>query len=144
MTRTNHYQSVNVSTASPMDLVIMLYDECVKTLDRADAAFDLPAPANIEPISNHLLHAEDILTELTVSLDYEKGGDIATHLHRLYDFMIAHLSEANVRKERSRIHEVRRMLLDLREAWVEVARIESDKSQADAPAHPSSMISVNG
>jgi flagellar protein FliS len=143
MTRTDHYQTVNVSTASPMDLIIMLYDECVKTLDRADAAFDLPAPGNIEAISNHLLHAEDIITELTVSLDYEKGGDIATHLHRLYDFMIAHLSEANVRKERNRIHEVRKMLLELREAWVEVAKMES-KSQNDGAMHPSSMISVNG
>jgi flagellar protein FliS len=144
MTRTNHYQSMNVSTASPMDLVIMLYDECVKTLDRADAAFDLSGPASIEAISNHLLHAEDILTELTVSLDYEKGGDIATHLHRLYDFMIAHISEANVRKERNRIHEVRRMLLDLREAWVQVAKMENEQSQPAATSHPASMISVNG
>lgn len=120
----NQYQAMSVNTASPMELVIMVYDECIRSLERAEAAFDIEGPDRIEKIGNNLLHAQDAITELSLSLDMEQGGEIAENLSRLYDFMSHHLSQANVKKQVEPIHEVKELLLELREAWVQVAEQE--------------------
>ncbi len=132
MTTARRYQELNITTASPMELILMLYDECIRTLDKAERAFDLQEPERIELISNSLLHAQDIITELAVSLDSEKGGEIAQNLHRLYDFMVNHLSQANVSKRVKPVQEVRKMMEELREAWVEVAKKEPPREQDTA------------
>ncbi len=125
----NAYQQMDINTASPMQLVIMLYDEAIKSLDKAERAFSIEDPSRIEEIGNHLLHAQDCITELAISLDMEQGGEISHNLHRLYDFMINHLSEANVQKKEKNVQDVRNILKELREAWQEVANNE----QAQAP-----------
>lgn len=124
MPATRQYQEVHVSTASPMELVMMLYDEAIRSLDKAEEAFGIQDPSRFEKIGNHLLHAQDVITELAISLDMEKGGEISQYLQRLYDFMVHHLSQADVRKEVKGIREVRKMLADLRDAWGEVAKKE--------------------
>ena len=132
MTTVRKYQELNITTASPMELILMLYDECLRSLDKAAKAFDQEGPERIETISNNLLHAQDIITELAVSLDMEKGGEIAQNLQRLYDFMVNHLSRANVNKEIRPIQEVRKMMNELRDAWAEVARKEPPREHATA------------
>jgi flagellar protein FliS len=125
MTTARKYQELNVTTASPMELILMLYDECIRSLDKAETAFEtIPEPERIEVIGNSLLHAQDIITELAVSLDMEKGGEIARNLQRLYDFMVNHLSRANVNKEIKPIQDVRKIMRDLREAWIEISKQE--------------------
>ena len=126
------YQEINITTASPMELVVFLYDECIRTLEKAEQAFEIAEPNRIEAISNSLLHAQDIITELAVSLDMERGGEIAHNLQRLYDFMVNHLSQANIRKEPQPIRDVRKMMTDLREAWAEVAKKEPPREEAAA------------
>ncbi len=118
------YQETHITTSSPMALVIMLYDEAIKAIEMAEEAFQINDPSRIEKIGNHLLHAQDVITELAVSLDMEKGGEIAHHLHRLYDFMVVHLSKADVTKEIQGVRDVHKMLCELRQAWNEVAKQE--------------------
>jgi flagellar secretion chaperone FliS len=135
MTTTRKYRELNITTASPMELILMLYDECVRSLDKAEKAFEtIPDPERIEVICNNLLHAQDIITELTVSLDMEKGGEIAYNLQRLYDFMVHHLSRANVNKEVQPIREVRKIMGNLREAWLEISKQEPPRPSAAAPS----------
>lgn len=143
MTQTN-YHKMNIMTASPMELILMLYDECIRALAKADQAFSISGPERIESINNHLLHAQDIITELAVSLDLEKGGEIAGNLQRLYDFMVHHLSQANVAKDRMKILEVRKMMEDLREAWQDVSKQETSVPSAAAPSSPMSTINISG
>ena len=97
------YRRTQIMTASPMQLILMLYDEAIRSLTAAEKAFDqqVEPTARFEAINNNLLHAQDIITELALSLDMEKGGNIAGNLQRLYEFMVHHLSEANTKKERS-------------------------------------------
>lgn len=121
----NQYQEMSVNTATPMELVIMVYDECIRSLDRAEAAFKIEGPERIEKIGNNLLHAKDAITELSVSLDREQGGEIAENLGRLYDFMSNHLSRANMKKEIGPILEVKELMLELREAWDQVKQQEA-------------------
>jgi flagellar protein FliS len=115
------YRQTHVISASPMELVVMLYEECIASLSRAEASFELDESERYQTVSNHLLHAQDIITELDVSLDYGAGGEIATNLNRLYDFMSSHLSVANLSKNALPIREVRALMVDLLDAWRQVA-----------------------
>lgn len=143
MPAANKYLETQIMTASPMQLIIMLYDECIQSLEKAEKAFSLPEEDKIESINNNILHAEDIITELAVSLDMEKGGEIAHNLHRLYDFMLEHLSDANVNKKSDNVTEIRKMMQELRDSWGKVAEQEPQAESDFVPSRKSSIM-VNG
>lgn len=116
------YRSNAVLTASPGQLVLMLYDGVLKSLVIARDAFDRPAqdPRRIETINHQLLKAQTILAELQGGLNLEAGGEFALTLHRLYDYHNRRLFEANLRKEIEPIVEVERLVRQLRDAWAEM------------------------
>lgn len=142
MPASNRYQETQIMTASPMQLIVMMYDEAINALERAEKAFGIDSVDRIEQINNHVLHAEDIITELAVSLDMEKGGEIAKNLHRLYDFMIFYLSKGNVEKNAAPVSEVKKMLIELREAWDKVKSQEPGQEERFESAK--STIAING
>jgi flagellar protein FliS len=120
------YRETKVNTASQGQLVIMLYDEAVKNLDRSLELLSLntggkKTPRNIEKISKSILKAQEVITELTVSLDFEQGGDIAKNLFSLYAWFNKELLEANISHDTHRITAVRNQLSELRSAWMEIA-----------------------
>jgi flagellar secretion chaperone FliS len=117
MDKMGRYLRNQVMSASPGELILMLYDEGIRSLKKAEAAFELDTPERFQEISNSLLHAQDVITELSISLDMEKGGEIASSLQSLYDFMLRHLSLANAEKNPQPVVEVRGLLGDLRESW---------------------------
>ncbi len=127
MASTDNYRETQIRTASPMELIIMLYDECIRSLNQAEESFKIEGPNRLQEINNCLLHAQDIITELAVSLDMEKGGAIARNLQRVYDFMIFHLAKANTSKQLKPITEVRDMLIEFRETWQQVAQKEPQR-----------------
>ena len=134
MMTAQNYRDTQILTASPMELIIMLYEEGIRTLRNAEAAFELEGPERLQEINNNLLHAEDIITELAVALDIEKGGQIALNLQRLYDFMLSHLSRANMQKVLRPVVEVRELLTELRDTWRQVGEKEPKKDIAAATA----------
>ncbi len=125
MAELNPYKKNAVVTATGMELVLMVYDECIRSLDLAIEAFKIEGPEAIEQIGNHLQHAQETITELDLSLDLERGEEIAVNLHRLYEFMVHHLSQANVKKELGLVNDVREIMDDLRGVWKQVAAQES-------------------
>ena len=127
------YRETRVKTASQGQLVIMLYDETVKSLDRALELLILDAegkknPSNIEKISKSILKTQEIITELTVSLDFEQGGEIAKNLFSLYTWFNKELLEANISQDVRRITAVRNQLNELRSAWAEIAAKATETS----------------
>jgi len=115
------YRQVSTNTASPGQLVVMLYDGAIQFLERALLGFDFDDPLEFNAtISNNVLRAQNIITELNASLDLERGGEIATTLRRLYDYMDFRLAQSNVQKSRDGIDETIRHLTTLRDAWREV------------------------
>ena len=119
------YRETRVKTASQGQLLIMLYDEAVKNLDRGLELLGLNAdgkknPGNIEKISKSILKAQEIITELTVSLDFDQGGDIAKNLFSLYTWFNKELLEANIHQDVRRITAVRNQLNELKSAWAEI------------------------
>ena len=119
------YRETRVKTASQGQLVLMLYEEAVKCLDRGLELLGLNAngkkdPANIEKISKSILKAQEILTELTVSLDFDQGGEIAKNLFSLYTWFNKELLEANISQDTYRVTAVRNQINELRSAWAEI------------------------
>ena len=85
----NTYKQVGVKTASQGKLVVMLYEGAISNLEKAMALVDDEKkiqPKNIEAYGNYLQKVMDIITELQVSLDMAKGGEIASNLLSLYIF----------------------------------------------------------
>lgn len=116
------YRETRVRTASPGQLIVMLYNEAVKQCDTALEILDedyKKKPQNIERINAAVNKVQDIITELMASLDFEAGGDIARDLFSLYVFFNRELMEANIAKDRGRIRSIRTMLDELRQAWVQ-------------------------
>ena len=143
MAEMNPYQTNAVQAATPIELVVMVYDECINSLNRAEQAFAIEGPERIEQIGNHLLHAQDAITELSLSLDMENGGEVAENLSRLYDFMTRHLVEANVKKNLQAVLDVRQMMSELRDTWSQVSQQVGGQHQPP-DAGRSGRISISG
>ncbi len=111
----SRYVSDSITTASPERLLVMLYDRLVLDLDRADAALHAGEPAHL-----HLLHAQDIVTELLSSLRPNVWGG-SVRLTSLYTFMLTELINANVKRDTVRVAAVRELVVPLRDAWREAA-----------------------
>ena len=96
----------------------MLFDGCLQRLARVEHGFGIEAVVQRnEEIHNNLLIAQNILRELQVSLDMERGGDFSKTMYSLYDFLIEHLIKANIKKEVSYVQEVTRLVQEVRDAW---------------------------
>lgn len=107
------YMVNRVETATPLMLIIMLYDEAIKmcSLARTDMGKDK------QSVHNKLIKAQKIITELTVSLNMESGGEIAENLKSLYVYLHMRLVEANIENNGDKVDEAMRILKELREAW---------------------------
>jgi len=115
----NAYHQTKVKTASQGRLIVMLYEEAVKQLDLATEELRKP-DKKLDKIHNHIVKTQDIITELMASLDFEKGGDIAQNLYNLYMFFNQQLLQANMNKKSDSLLEIRRMMSELRDAWVSI------------------------
>jgi flagellar protein FliS len=120
------YKETRIRTASQGQLIIMLYDEAVRQLDRALELMTRndtgkKDPGSIEHIGKAITKTQDIVTELMVSLNFEDGGEIAKNLFALYAWFNKELLEAHMEQNRERVGAVRNQLGELRNAWGEVA-----------------------
>lgn len=123
------YRQVATRTASPGQLVLMLYEGAIRFLERAQAGFRLEDPVEFNTtINDNILRAQDIIRELDFSLNVEQGGELAIQLRRLYDYFDRLLLEANLRKDPAGIKEVINRITVLRDAWATMIA-----QQADAP-----------
>jgi flagellar protein FliS len=127
------YRQIATQTASPGQLVLMLFDGALRALERALPGFSTedPAEANML-IHNNLQNAIDIIHELNHALNMEQGGECAATLRRLYDYFDRRIWESNVRKERNGVDEVIRHLTVLREAWALMLNRQPQSAQPAA------------
>ena len=116
----NAYRQTRVTTASQGKLIVMLYDEAIRQIEQAKQLLESDGIA-YDRVNGAIGKAQDIITELTVSLDLENGGEIAQNLFRLYRFFTNQLVEANFKKEKEPLENVRSFLIQLRDAWKEIA-----------------------
>ncbi len=118
------YQSQSILTASPGQLVLLLFDGALRFMHQARAGFAQPedTPKRLETINTSILRAQAILNELRANLNHEAGGEIAQNLDRLYDYYLRRLFEANLRKQEAPLIEVEGLVRTLRDGWAEMLR----------------------
>lgn len=113
------YRETQIQTASGLELVVLLYNGAIKFLKQAAQAIQ---EKQVVPAHNALIRAQDIISELRVTLNHDAGGEIARALDQLYEYMNRRLMEANLHKELAPVQEVTQMLEELRDTWQEIGK----------------------
>ena len=108
------YKEQSVTTATPEELTLMLYNGCIKFINLAEVFID---DKNIEKINVNILKAQDIVNELniTLNMDYE----VSENLRQLHSFVNERLIEANLRKDKKPLLEAKEIVTELRDTWKE-------------------------
>ena len=106
-----------LTRARPTRVVVMLYDEAIKGLATAIKAI---RANDIEERCNSINVVTEIVATLHLSLDMDKGGEIAEHLGSLYRFILAELIRINIHSDAEKAAQVIDVLKPLRDAWVKV------------------------
>ena len=115
------YKENTITTQPRGHLIVMLYEGAVKFLNQAIDQIEAGDDGSIADRATYITKATNIINELNAILDVEAGGEIAADLRRLYQFMIRHLLQANIRNDTWMIHEVIDLLEDLNEGWKAVS-----------------------
>lgn len=114
----NAYHSVGVqggiTDASPHQLIQMLMQG---VLEKAAAAKGYMQQGDVSRKCEHISWAISIIDGLRASLDKDAGGEIASNLDELYDYMNRQLFAANVKNDPARIDEVMNLMLEIKGAW---------------------------
>jgi flagellar protein FliS len=114
------YQATQISTATKEQLLLITYDIAIRSCRLAEAALTADSQSyDYDVAHREIVRAQDVIRELMVTLNTEKGGEMAQSLMRLYDYMYQQLVEANIKKEAKNIHPVLTMLEELKSTWEE-------------------------
>ena len=114
--RPNAYRENSIMTASPEQLVVMLYDGAGRFLRQAEGSM---LDGSWLQASEKLTRAEAIIDELLATLDMD-AGEVADRLQSIYVFCKMRLIEARIERDAVRVDQVARLLGELREAWSQV------------------------
>lgn len=111
------YQQTNIMTADAKRLIIMCYEEANNSLKSAKNHFiNQDYVAKGKAVQKTI----DILNELRVALNFEKGGMIAQNLDLLYGFLISYILNADVKKDTKAFEQAASILSELKSAWEQV------------------------
>lgn len=121
------YQTVQVTTTDKGRLLLMMYEGAIKFLKQSKAGLE---SNDIPKFCKFLSKGQAIIAELMNTLDFEKGGQIAHDLDRLYDFMLFYLTEANLYRDTKRVTKVIQLIDTIYSAYKEI--IEGSKHSADS------------
>jgi flagellar protein FliS len=112
--RSNIYYRTAIETAEPLNLIILCYDTAISDLKKAK---EFHERRDMHNAFEKIRHTQDIITELLVGLDYERGGSIARNLSRLYNFAIRQLIGINKHKDTAIYDNLIRILSELQNGW---------------------------
>ncbi len=114
----NAYKQNSVTTASPGELTLMLYNGCLKFLVKSKRAIE---EKKFEEKNTNILKAQAIIAELmsTLNMDIE----ISKQMLPLYEYMNRRLIEANTKNDLAILEEVEGLVTEFRDTWKEVLKI---------------------
>ena len=113
------YQNEAVRGATPIELVIFLYDSAIDDMRRALAAMQA---GDIEGRSRPITHALMVLQQLQGTLDFERGGAAARQFEQFYNLIRAKLLEAQIRGSLELMQQQQRIMSEVRDCWMEARR----------------------
>lgn len=124
------YQQNSINTASPGELTLMLYNGCLKFLKAAKQAIE---ENNIETKNTNLIKAQDIIQELMLTLDMDY--EVSQNMYQMYDYMLNRLIQANIKNDPQILSEVEGLVVEFRDVWKEVLRINRQQQFGSGTAH---------
>jgi flagellar protein FliS len=113
------YKQNQVDTVSPAQLILMLYNGAIKFIKIARCGLE---EKNAEKSHTAIVKVQDIIFELMACLDHRQG-EVAGNLYTLYDYMNSRLLAANIKKDPEPLHEVEKMLTELRDTWCSAMKL---------------------
>jgi len=134
------YRKAVVESASPIGLVILLYDTLVGDIQRAIEAMKA---SDIEKRCQQLNHGFQVLQQLEGGLNMKDGGETAKNLSRLYRHIRAKLLEAQFEQSVEILTKQIALILDMREAW-QTADAAIGKARDAEPAVERPTVPVYG
>ncbi|MEK4484813.1 flagellar export chaperone FliS [Psychrobacillus sp. FSL H8-0484] len=116
------YKNNSVSTASPGELTLMLYNGCLKFLGKAKVAI---TEKNIQEKNINLQKSQNIIQELMVTLNM--NIEISKSMMQMYEYMNHRLIEANIKNSVEVIEEVEGYVTEFRDTWKQVIQVNRQK-----------------
>lgn len=116
------YQQNSVTTASPQELTLMLYNGCLKFIKLAKRAMD---EGKIEEKNTNLIKAQAIIQEFQITLD--RDIEISEGLAQLYEYINFRLIEANMKNDLAILEEAEGQVKELRDTWKEAMALVKGK-----------------
>lgn len=126
----NEYRQMQVTTASPEQVLLMLYDGAINF---SKVAHDRMDRKDIGGKGTYIGKALAIVTELMNTLDHKVGGEIAQDLERLYIYVIREFTKANIDNDAKSLENAIMILSHLRDTWTEaVAIVQKERCEGKA------------
>ncbi len=113
------YKKTSVETASKEQILLMLYQAAIKNCKKAIEAIE---QKNLAKKGEYIGKMQDIIVELSNSLDFEVGGDVAKELASLYDYILYSSTQANIKIEKSHLEGCLKVLNTLYDGWTEAIK----------------------
>ena len=113
------YRENAVRGATPIELVVILFDAALDDMRRADAAI---RASDVEERARAIRHAMVILQQLQGTLDFDKGGQVARQFEQFYNLIRAKLLESQLRNSAELMQQQIQFMSEIRECWAEAER----------------------
>lgn len=120
----NAYKQNSVTTASPGELTLMLYNGCLKFLNQSKKAIEAK---QYETKNTYIQKAQAIIAELMATLNMDL--EVSENMMALYEYMYARLSEANMKMDIDMITEVEGLVTEFRDTWKQVIQLNRKQQQ---------------
>ena len=134
---TNQYLANTVLSASPEQLLLMLYDGAGRFLAQAIQAIE---DGRIEQRTHGINKASAIVAEFAATLDRSQAPALADDLTALYGYMLRRMMQANLKNDVEPLVEVKGLLADLRATWAEAIEINRAEQHQGAGAAKSVAV----
>jgi len=133
----NQYRKNQISTSSQGRLILMMYEGAIRF---TSLAMESMAKGDTANQGKYIQKAHDIVNELSLALDFKKGGDVAPRLESLYQFVLSQLTLANIKSDKKPLQVILNILNPLLEAWTQLHEASSNAGQDEA-AQPKNIAS---
>lgn len=117
MNMASAYKNQQIMTASPEMLTLMLYNGAIRFVSESIQGVE---QGDLQKAHDANLRAQDIVKEFmsTLNMDY----DISKNLYDLYEYMNYRLVQANIKKDKEQLEEVKGLLTEFRDTWTEAIK----------------------
>ncbi len=119
------YQNNSVTTASPGELTLMLYNGCLKFIGLAKKGIQ---DNDIELKNVNIQKAQNIVSELMVTLNMDM--DVSKNMMSLYDFINRRLVDGNIKNDLGAMEEAEGLIVEFRDTWKELIQLNRQKQHA--------------